>query len=546
VRIVNTSCVHDMRGRRHSPPDVQVLVVGAGPTGLALALWLTRMGVAVRIVDKASGPSRASRALGVQPRTLELHRQVGIADAVMRGGVKVAGVNLWVNGHRVARVPLEQIDSRLTPYQSIVMLPQDEHEAVLIRALAALGVEVQRRTELAGFEQAEDGVRATLVAPDGSEEVCEAAFLAGCDGARSIVRETLRIDFPGGTYSRLFYVADVETTGRCIDHDIHVELDEAELLAVFPLKGDNRLRLVGTLPADATRDGREPSFEDVGERAIDHLHLTVSTVHWFSTYRVHHRVAAAFRDRRAFLLGDAGHLHSPVGAQGMNTGIGDAVNLAWKLAAVLNDDVADDLLDTYESERIAFAHRLVATTDRVFTLVVKDGENARRVRTKLVPRVVPSLLRLPPARRAFFRTISQIAIDYRRSTLSAGAAGGVHGGDRLPWFELRPGEDNFAPLASLAWQAHVYGPPRPGLVEACAALELPTHVFGWRRAMRRVGLKRGALYLVRPDGYVGLADEDCDPARLRRYLVDRGLGPRPPASRTDSGVAAASGRAQEG
>ena len=177
------------------------------------------------------------------------------------------------------------------------------------------------------------------------------------------------------------------------------------------------------------------TFDDVKSRAIEHLKLTIAKVNWFSTYRVHHRVAHRFRQGRVYLLGDAAHIHSPVGGQGMNTGIGDAVNLAWKLAAVLDGGAGDSLLDTYEPERIGFAQRLVATTDRVFTLVTAQGRIARLVRTRLVPVLAPLLFRLPGARPFFFRTVSQIGIQYRKSPLSAGAAGSVRGGDRLPWVE---------------------------------------------------------------------------------------------------------------
>src|SRR5262245_45804008 len=201
----------------------------------------------------------------------------------------------------------------------------------------------------------------------------------------------------------------------------------------------------------------------------------------------------------------------------MNTGIGDAVNLAWKLAAVLNGGARDSLLATYEPERIGFARRLVATTDRAFTLVTKQGVVARWVRTRLVPRVAPLLFRLSAVRRWLFRTVSQIGVHYRHSPLSVGAAGGVRGGDRLPWVKTEPGKDNFAPLGSLAWQVHVYGEPRGGLAEACAELQLPLHLFAWQQGMRRAGLLRAALYLVRPDGYVALADPHADPERLRAY-----------------------------
>jgi 2-polyprenyl-6-methoxyphenol hydroxylase-like FAD-dependent oxidoreductase len=411
--------------------------------------------------------------------------------------------------------------------------PQDAHERLLIERLDALGVKVERRTELMGFDQHPEGVRAKLKRPDGTEEICEAAYLAGCDGAHSTVREVLATGFPGGTYSGLFYVADVDAAGPAADGEIHVDFEEADFLAVFPLKGTGRLRLIGpvswdplTLPSPPVDGGegrvrgehRELTFDDVGERAIRNLKLTIARVNWFSTYHVHHRVAARFREGRAFLLGDAAHVHSPVGGQGMNTGIGDAVNLAWKLAAVLHGGARDSLLATYEPERIGFARRLVATTDRAFTLVTKQGALARLVRTRLVPRIVPLLVRLAPVRRWLFRAVSQIGVHYRHSPLSVGAAGAVHGGDRLPWVETEPGQDNFAPLAALTWQVHVYGELPGNLAEVCSELQLPLHRFAWQPGMRRVGLRRAALYLVRPDGYVALADPHADPERLRDYF----------------------------
>ena len=177
----------------------------------------------------------------------------------------------------------------------------------------------------------------------------------------------------------------MEASGPAADSEIHVDFEEAEFLAAFPLKGKGRMRLVGPIRWDPDLEHRELTFDDVSERAIKNLKLTIVKVNWFSTYRVHHRVAAKFREGRAFLLGDAAHVHSPVGGQGMNTGIGDAVNLAWKFAAVLNEGAADSLLDTYERERIGFARRLVATTDRAFTLITTRGAVARWIRTRLFP-----------------------------------------------------------------------------------------------------------------------------------------------------------------
>jgi 2-polyprenyl-6-methoxyphenol hydroxylase-like FAD-dependent oxidoreductase len=502
--------------------DCPVLIVGAGPTGLVLALWLTRLGVRVRIIDKTAEPGTTSRAVAVQARTLEFYRQVDLAGAVVEAGVQVEAANLWVGGAKAARLPLGRMGEGLSPYPYALTYPQDAHERLLIERLDALGVKVERPTELVRFDQHPEQVRAALRRADGSEEVCDASYLAGCDGAHSTVREALATGFPGGTYSGLFYVADVDAAGPAADGEIHVDLEEADFLAVFPLKGPGRLRLIGPVRWEPDREHRELTFDDVGQRAVGNLKLAIANVNWFSTYRVHHRVAARFRVGRAFLLGDAAHVHSPVGGQGMNTGIGDAVNLAWKLAAVLTGGARESLLASYEPERIGFARRLVATTDRAFSLVTKQGAVARWVRTRLVPLILPLLLRLAPVRRFLFRTVSQIGVNYRNGPLSVGAAGGVRGGDRLPWVETGPGQDNFAPLAWLAWQVHVYGEPRGGLAEVCAELQLPLHLFPWRQGMRCSGLLRAALYLVRPDGYVALADPSASPERLRRYFEERG------------------------
>jgi hypothetical protein len=241
---------------------------------------------------------------------------------------------------------------------------------------------------------------------------------------------------------------------------------------------------------------------------------------------VHHRVADHFRKDCAFLLGDAAHIHSPVGGQGMNTGIGDAVNLAWKLAAVLHGRASASLLDTYEPERIAFARRLVATTDRAFTGVTSSGAIARLVRLDIVPLLMPSLFGLATVRRFIFRTVSQTSVNYRGSSLSEGRAGAVQGGDRLPW--VKGGlngidGDNFTPLTSLDWQVHVYGAAAPGIMAVCDERHLPLHIFPWRPEMAGNGLRRNAVYLVRPDGYVGVVNAAGSAMAITSYLDKHNL-----------------------
>jgi 2-polyprenyl-6-methoxyphenol hydroxylase-like FAD-dependent oxidoreductase len=510
--------------------DTDVLIAGAGPTGLVLALWLTHLGVRVRIVDKTAEPGTTSRALVMHARTLELYHQIGIADAIVAQGMKFGAVNLWVRGMKRARVVLGDIGAGVSPYPFMLVYPQDRHERFLIEQLRDLGVQIERPREVVGFEDRGKRVTVHLKHGDGRAESCDAAFLAGCDGARSVVRESLRTGFPGGTYNHMFYVADVMASGPAMNGELNLALDTADFLAVFPLKAPGSARLIGTIRDDPETRQDPLEWKDVRSDVIERLGVDVERVNWFSTYHVHHRVAAHFRVGRTFLLGDAAHIHSPVGGQGMNTGIGDAVNLAWKLAAVLQGRADERLLDTFEPERIAFAQRLVATTDRAFQLVVSDGFLARFVRLRVVPRLLPALFAIDATRRLMFRTASQTAIEYRHSDLSVGGAGSIRGGDRLPWIRLVPPSagrpDNFAPLASLDWQLHVYGDVAPGISALCEATGFPLHGFAWQDDMDAVGFARDAVYLVRPDGYVGFVDRGADAAKLERYLNDRQLRPR--------------------
>jgi len=495
-----------------------VLIVGAGPTGLVLANWLARLGIPFRIIDKAAEPGTTSRALAVHARTLELYRQLDLTDAVIDNGHRVPAVNLWVKGKPEARVPFADIASDLTPYPFIKMFPQDEHEKLLIQRLQSFGIRVERPTELIGFTDAGDRIVAQLRSSKG-EETYEAAYIAGCDGARSVVRKATGTGFPGGTYNQIFYVADVDASGPSVNGEVNIDLDEADFLAVFPLKGEGRVRLIGTVRDERAKQAESLTFADVSGRAIEHLKIKVNAVNWFSTYQVHHRVTDHFRKGRALLLGDAAHIHSPAGGQGMNTGIGDAINLAWKLAAVLKEEAPEELLDSYEAERIAFARKLVKTTDQIFTVATAEGRIAEIIRTRLLPLVIPTVTKVGAAREWLFRTVSQLMINYRDSELSTGKAGDVHGGDRLPWVKTA---DNYGPLREPTWQVHVYGSASPELTQWCQARHLPLHVFEWRDAHAAVGFAQNALYLVRPDTYVGLAEASGSPEAIEVYFKDRG------------------------
>jgi 2-polyprenyl-6-methoxyphenol hydroxylase-like FAD-dependent oxidoreductase len=504
--------------------QTQVLIAGAGPTGLVLALWLTKLGVRVRIVDKTAEPGTTSRALAVHARTLELYRQLDLTQTVIDRGYKVPGVQLWVKGEPKAHLDFTKLDSPLSPYAFLEIFPQDEHERLLISRLEALGVSVERRTELTGFTDVDGRITARLRDPDGAETTCEADYVAGCDGARSVVRHVIGASYPGGTYQQLFYVADVEAGGPPMDGLLNVDMDQADFLAIFPLAAHDRARLIGTVREDRVGDPEKLKFEDVSSLAIQHLKVQVRTVNWFSTYRVHHRVTDHFRVGRAFLVGDAAHIHSPAGGQGMNTGIGDAINLAWKLAWVLDGRAPDRLLDSYEAERIDFARRLVATTDRVFSLASAEGALADFMRTGVFPTLMPAALSFEAAREYIFRTVSQITLNYRDGPISHGHAGKVRGGDRLPWASAN-GVDNFAPLTAMTWQVHVYGEARPELRDWCDAQSVPLHLFAWDEAYARAGLARDAAYVLRPDTYVALAEPGGALRALERYFADQQIRP---------------------
>lgn len=496
----------------------QVLIVGAGPTGLVLALWLARAGVPFRLIDRNPGPGRASRAMAVQARTLEFYRQLGIADAVVAAGFRLDRVHLRDRSRELAVVQLGDVGTGISPFAFALSLPQDDHERLLAEQLRAAGHHVEWDTELTGFTQSSDGVRATLRKP-GGDEVWDGAYLCGCDGAHSAVRHGLGIGFPGGTYDQPFYVADAEAAGPWSDRDITAYIAERTFCLAFPVRERGMFRFIGVVP-EALRGRDDLRFDDLRGEVEQVTGTRVTRENWFSVYRVHHRVADRFRDGRVFLSGDAGHVHSPAGGQGMNTGIGDAVNLAWKLAAVLGGRANAGLLDTYEAERIPFARSLVRTTDRIFEAVVGRGIFSRLVRSVFAPFALPLALRFSAARRAQFRLVSQTRITYRQSPLSDGAAGQIHAGDRLPWVE---GADNFAPLAAIDWQLHVYGVAPAALRAFAGSQKLPLHEWPWTPAARRAGLEQDAIYLVRPDGHIGFVRREPDIDGLRAYLGRFGL-----------------------
>ena len=520
--------------------DTDVLIVGAGPTGLMLANQLGRHGVRALIVDRHSGPAQQSRAMAVHARTLEIYSKLGIADRALELGRRGNAANMWANGKWAARIPLGDIGKSISPFPFVLMLGQDDNEHIMGDHLRNWNMAVQWNTELTAFRQEPGRVTATLKQPDGSVREVRAAYVAGCDGGRSAVRELSGITFPGAPYEHVFFVADTEATGPMVQEELNIYLWRDGFHLFFPMRGRDRWRVIGILPK-RLRGRDDVTFEELAPdiRQEAGADLAFRQCSWFSTYRIHHRAAEKFRDRRCFLLGDAAHVHSPAGGQGMNTGLQDAYNLAWKLALVVKGHANDALLDTYEAERIPVARRLLSTTDQAFTLVVSDGWLAALFRTRILARIAAFVMKFERPKQIAFRTISQTGISYRESPLSKMLPGvpedAPRAGDRFPWLRLKlqangPAEDLFQKLDDTAFNLVVFGQPAES-VSAPAGL-LRTAVIPGDTAndseLARAGIAGPCFYLLRPDGHVGLAGTRFDTAEVGRYLSDWGI--RPPGN----------------
>jgi 2-polyprenyl-6-methoxyphenol hydroxylase-like FAD-dependent oxidoreductase len=510
--------------------DTDVLIVGAGPTGLMLANQLARRGVRSMIIDRHAGPAQQTRALGVHARTLEIYAQLGIAGRALELGRKAFGANIWANGRKTARVPVGETGRGVTPYPYILILGQDDNERILGERLRDFGGEIRWNTELIAIEQHGDHAAATLKLSDGTTIALKAAWVAGCDGARSAVRELNGIGFPGAAYEHAFFVADVEAAGTMVPDELNVYLWRRRFHLFFPMRGEKHWRIVGILPDELA--GREDlKFEDVLPTLRSEAGAGIAITHctWFSTYRIHHRSAARFRDRRCFLLGDAAHIHSPVGAQGMNTGLQDAYNLGWKLAAVSSGEADVRLLDSYAEERMPVARRLLETTDRAFMVVVNDSWFVGMLRTHVIARIAAFALGLAPVRRFVFRVVSQTGIHYRWGALSQSPAGMPEGapraGDRFPWLQLQlsaggPVEDLYGIFNDLGFHLFVAGQRAP-LSEDLLQVHAIPFTPGNDAKLSWAGIPATSYYLVRPDGYIGTCGLRLEAGVLKRYFAER-------------------------
>ncbi|MCK1323590.1 FAD-dependent monooxygenase [Bradyrhizobium sp. 156] len=478
-----------------------VLVVGAGPTGLALALCLARSGIAVRLVDRAAQPATTSRAIGIQARTLELLDLFGLAEELVALGLRAVAGNIHAGSNRLVHLDLSRIRSRF-PY--ILLLEQTETERILTEALARCGVSVERGVEVVGFKHDSSSVQVQLSKNGAAPTAASYDYMVGCDGAHSITRHGLAVGFTGKTLHQKFLLADLDVEWKLPDDQFHIFTSPEGLMAVFPMRQGHRL-IAETReePADSVSGRSLSQLETVTRRAA--VKMKLSNLRWSSFFHVNSRLATKLRDGRVLLAGDAAHIHSPAGAQGMNTGIQDAINLGWKLAFVLRGDAAAELIDTYEIERYPVERGVLRNTEMLTRMVSLRASVLRRARDLIVPPVARTEFVQKMAR----NTISEIGISYRRARASA--LSGLADGDRIPDLEIEPDHEGrtrlYSVLDGVRFTLLVVSKNESGIMPGIAA-SIPdriARVIFARRVLGDVPRDLSDWFcLIRPDAYIAL------------------------------------------
>lgn len=508
-----------------------VIISGAGPTGLSLACQFIRYGIDFVIVEKKEGVTSYSKAIGVHARTLEIYEQIGLAERAVAEG-NIAGKARFLEGGKVrGEVNISSIGEGLSQYPFMLVLEQSKNEHLLYEYIQAHGKDVLWETALESFSQNDEGVTAEIKLPTGETQKVEAKYMVGCDGARSPVRQELGLAFEGSTFERIFYVADVRIDWEFPHDALHISLAQKSSVAFFPMVGENRYRIVGAFPEEFAKDEGEVLYEEIEQRIREEaeIDLEITQVNWFSTYKVHTRHVERFSSGRCFLAGDAAHVHTPAGGQGMNTGIQDAYNLAWKIALVLKGEAHERILDTYNEERLENAKNLLGTTDRMFNLASGSDWLLSFIRTTVFPPLAKYIIELDAFKKRFFPLLSQIGITYRDFALSEHAGDEnfeVKAGDRMPYF-LVDGESIYDRLREPGFHLLVFSDGErdyqtirdeiendyAGLIDFQVVPILP-HVA------KIFGTEHPFTVLLRPDNYIGFVSSKPSVNDLRIYLKE--------------------------
>lgn len=516
-----------------------MLIVGAGPTGLMLACQLALHDISFRIVDKSEDHTTQSRALVVQARSIEIFDQMGLAGKALQLGKIAKAGGAFINGKKAFRVELKNPGEGLTKFPFLLMLEQSQTESLLLEFLAHYGKLVERNKELIDFRQDSSHVTSMITHKNGNEEIIKSKYLVAADGAHSVVRDTLKIPFIGTTYEESLFVLDCKVKIDIPNDEMYLAFAESSFAGFFPLT-NGRYRILGNIPKHLIKK-KHLNFEDIEPDFAKRIRMNValSDPQWISAYRSHHRYANTFRLGRCFLAGDAAHIHSPVGAQGMNTGLQDSYNLAWKLALVIKTKAKDSLLDSYTFERIIIAKNLVRTTDKAFKLITSSNILIKTFRLHLMPLIMRVLavflqkaISLP---KRGFKLVSEIGIDYRNSPLSLNASLGnfpAHSprpGDRLPYI-LFKGTDTKEiniqdKIRGSFFHLFLFGDNLSHDMNAILhpfesffSFELIPRSYDTETLYKKLGIEHQGFIMIRPDMYIAYRATQFDAIHFKNYL----------------------------
>jgi 2-polyprenyl-6-methoxyphenol hydroxylase-like FAD-dependent oxidoreductase len=520
---------------------VDVLVVGAGPTGLMLASALNGFGVRTRIVDRLIDRAHESRALVVHARSLEILRDLGVEEPLRRRGTTATRVAVHLSARKRFFVLFDNIGAIDTEFPFILFISQAETEGVLSEHLASVGQRIDRGVEVIALVGDESGVVCTLEHLDGGKEQLRATFVAGCDGAHSFVRKAAGIPFKGDAYPETFVLGDVEVDGAIIPNALNLFFGKIGVAAFFPLGRPRTWRMIGIAPPEV---GEEINPTDRPQLTLEELQriadisvpipLRLRDPDWLANFRLHHRQAEHYRSGRFFLAGDAAHVHSPAGGQGMNTGLQDAWNLGWKLALVVRGVGKEGLLDSYDAERLPVGRFLLRYTDRLFAgfaRVAKGGWIAKIVRAVFVGMILPRVMSSPKRRARAFRIISQLGIRYRSSPIveegEPRLKDGPRAGDRFPDAPVTArGQPTWLHRELSGFRFHLLLCGSENAWDGAAILQLEKRYGGLLsirhlartgsesiiqdptgNALSLLGVRSEAVYVIRPDGHINYRSE---------------------------------------
>ena len=504
-----------------------VIIIGAGPTGLMLANQLQRFGIHFLLVDAKNGPTLQSRAMSVTSRSMELYQQLDLSDKVIEQSFLINGFGFYNNGKKITDVSLTNIGTQYSDFgRMTTTFEQNKNEKLLYENLQETKSNVLWHTSFVSLEETKDGIVALLKNDVTQENISVVArYIVGCDGAKSTIRHQRDFSFEGGTYDTKFFVADVTATWKLGYEKIVMAPSKGLFVAFFPLQGEKRLRIVGTLPPEYF-DQDEIDF-DILENVIrktTNFDIHFDSVAWHSIYKVHHRCVDTFSKGRVFLAGDAAHVHSPAGGQGMNTGLQDAHNLAWKMAFVLKGIAKEKLLDTYNEERLPFAQSLIKFTDKGFIVLASGHWFVSNFRTYIFLPILGKLMHFDAVKLILFKRLSQLFYSYKKYSLSKSNTRQslkFKEGDRLPYIEPAFFNNFREPIFHLIiLSKNPKTAQEISIIKDGFPFEIKIIESDISEKWTILGVNNPLYILVRPDHYIALLSDTIDKNHIANHFKD--------------------------